>query len=88
MARHEILRRNCALVLIAWAFVVYSAGAAWAQEEKKEEAPPAQAAPALPPYFTGTSPDPEKPLWPDPTGANAGYWATPAASPTERRVRA
>ena len=52
------------------------------------EAPPAAdaAAPAappsnLPPYMTGASPDPTKPLWPDPTGANAGYWTTPSAGP-------
>ena len=47
----------------------------------KEAAPPsadAAAAPALPAYFTGTSPDPKKPLWPDPTGAATGVWATPA----------
>ncbi len=43
------------------------------------EAPPA--APSLPPYFTGTSPDPAKPIWPDPTGAAAGYWTTPSAGP-------
>jgi Amt family ammonium transporter len=48
---------------------------------------PAAAAPApidpkaFPPYFTGTSPDPEKPLWPDATGANAGYWITPSPGP-------
>jgi Amt family ammonium transporter len=30
---------------------------------------------------TATSPDPAKPLWPDPTGANAGYWATPSPGP-------
>jgi Amt family ammonium transporter len=36
---------------------------------------------ALPPYMTGTSPDPKKPLWPDPTGANAGTWADPAPAP-------
>jgi Amt family ammonium transporter len=68
----------------------------FAQDEKKEEsaaaaeAPPAApeaAAPApidpklFPPYFTGVSPDPDKPLWPDPTGANGGYWATPAPGP-------
>ena len=35
----------------------------------------------LPPYFTATSPDAEKPLWPDATGANAGYWVTPSAPP-------
>ncbi len=41
---------------------------------------PAAAAPApkLPAYFTTTSPDPTKPMWPDPTGGNAGNWATPA----------
>jgi hypothetical protein len=41
---------------------------------------PAAAAPApkLPPYFTATSPDPKTTLWPDPTGANTGVWATPA----------
>ena len=31
--------------------------------------------------MTGASPDPEKPLWPDSTGANAGYWVTPSAGP-------
>ena len=43
-------------------------------------APVAAAAPApkLPPYFTATSPDPKTTLWPDPTGANSGVWATPA----------
>ena len=35
-------------------------------------------APKLPPYFTATSPDPKTTLWPDPTGANSGVWATPA----------
>src|SRR5262245_33911326 len=38
-------------------------------------------APVLPPYVTATSPDAAKPLWPDQTGANAGYWATPSAGP-------
>jgi len=66
-----------------------------AQDEKKaDEAPPAAApaaesgaapaapaTPALPPYMTGISPDPAAPLWPDPTGANAGFWATPSAPP-------
>ena len=55
-------------------------------EPAKAEAPaaapgaPADAAPAtkLPPYFTATSPDPKTSLWPDPTGANTGVWATPA----------
>src|SRR5262245_39125474 len=56
------------------------------EEPAKAEAPaavpgaPAAAAPApkLPPYFTATSPDPKTSLWPDPTGANTGVWATPA----------
>ncbi len=54
----------------------------------KADAPPADAAApapidpkAFPPYFTGTSPEPEKPLWPDPTGANSGYWVTPSPGP-------
>ncbi|MFM7734548.1 MAG: ammonium transporter, partial [Alphaproteobacteria bacterium] len=34
-------------------------------------------APQLPAYFTATN-DPAKPAWPDPTGAAAGTWATPA----------
>ena len=64
-------------------------------EAKKEEAAPAAAAAPtdeaaaaaaaalakLPPYETGISPDPSKPLWPDPTGGSAGYWATPSPGP-------
>jgi Amt family ammonium transporter len=38
----------------------------------------ADEAPTLPGYFTATSADPEKPSWPDPTGAASGVWATPA----------
>ena len=38
----------------------------------------AEDAPALPAYFTGANADPAKPTWPDPTGAAAGVWATPA----------
>jgi len=34
--------------------------------------------PELPSYFSGANADPEKPSWPDPTGAAAGVWATPA----------
>jgi Amt family ammonium transporter len=37
-----------------------------------------EAAPAPPPYFSGANADPAKPTWPDPTGAAAGAWATPA----------
>ncbi len=32
----------------------------------------------LPPYFSGTNADPEKPIWPDAAGGAAGVWATPA----------
>ena len=38
----------------------------------------AEAAVEVPPYFSGTSPDAAKPLWPDPTGGAAGVWATPS----------
>ena len=55
-------------------------------EPAKEAAPATPATPAaaqapapkLPPYFTATNPDPKTSLWPDPTGGNAGVWATPA----------
>jgi ammonium transporter, Amt family len=36
------------------------------------------AAPEIPAYFAGTNADPAKPSWPDPTGAAAGVWITPA----------
>lgn len=39
------------------------------------------AAPELPPFMTGTSPDPKNPLWPDATGVNAGVWGDPAPTP-------
>src|SRR2546422_628008 len=77
--------------------VLAAARTALAQEEKKAEAaapaataetPPApEATEPVPPYFTGENPDdPDKPgqkkeLWPDPTGLNAGYWATPSKGP-------
>ena len=71
--------------------LVLGATFAVAQDEPKAAAEPAApaadaaaapaVAPALPPYFTGTSPDPAKPVWPDPTGGAAGYWATPSAGP-------
>jgi Amt family ammonium transporter len=51
-----------------------------------EATPPAEAtppvgeaaAPTVPSYFSASSPDAAKPLWPDGTGASAGVWATPA----------
>ncbi len=64
----------------------------WGQDTPPAEAAPAAEAPAaaepapastpaLPPYISASSPDPTKPLWPDATGANAGYWITPSAGP-------
>src|SRR6266436_2552804 len=38
----------------------------------------ASAAPPLPAYFSGTNDKAKPPVWPDPTGAAAGVWATPA----------
>src|SRR5262245_22324537 len=35
-------------------------------------------APALPPYFSGANETGKPPAWPDPTGAAAGVWTTPA----------
>lgn len=48
----------------------------------KKDAPAAAAAPdtKLPGYFSGTSDDPKKPTWPDPTGGAAGTWATPSGA--------
>src|SRR5262249_42838716 len=66
----------------ALGIAVLLAGVPLAAEEKAPEAgapaPAAPAAPQLPSYFTATSPDPVKPLWPDPTGGSTGVWATPA----------
>jgi Amt family ammonium transporter len=88
-ARSLVLRALC------WSLLAYSAFtlAAWsgkllAQDEKKEpDSPPPAAetaapAVALPPYFTGTNPaPPANPIWPDATGAAAGYWTSPSAGP-------
>ncbi len=43
-------------------------------------APSSTASVALPPYFSGTSADPAKPMWPDPNGGNAATWATPSGA--------
>ncbi|HVU00549.1 MAG TPA: ammonium transporter [Polyangiaceae bacterium] len=44
------------------------------------EPPAASAAapPALPAYFSGANEEGKPPVWPDPTGAASGAWATPA----------
>ena len=81
---------------IALTAVVVLSFTATAQDDKAGpepaagEAAPAAEAPAapeavdpktLPPYETGLSPDSSRTLWPDKTGANAGYWATPSPPP-------
>jgi Amt family ammonium transporter len=65
--------------------VYFGGGVARGADEAAPPAPNAAAAapaaePAFvpPPYFTGTSADPKKPTWPDPTGGAAGAWAAPA----------
>ncbi len=84
----KLTKLSCALALGA----MLHAGMVMAQETKAPEAPakvdapaPAAAAPAaatpapkLPAYFSGANEDPQKPAWPDATGAAAGVWATPA----------
>lgn len=75
--RPSLVRHGSVFSLLGLAFaLLLSLGASIA---------PAQTAPAdapatvtLPAYMTATSPDPAKPLWPDPTGATVGYWAVPA----------
>jgi Amt family ammonium transporter len=57
---------------------VLLAGTAGRLAAEEAAAPAPAAAPQLPPYFSGANPDPAKPLWPDPTGANTGVWAAPA----------
>src|SRR4051794_20271238 len=43
-----------------------------------EPAPAAPAAPPTPGYFAGANEAGKTPVWPDPTGAASGVWATPA----------
>ena len=71
MTRSIVRLRIGALACVLAAGLVMS-GTTWAEEAE---------APVLPSYYSGASPDLAKPLWPDPTGANAGYWTTPSASP-------
>jgi Amt family ammonium transporter len=78
----DIAKFSSALALGAMLHV----GMAMAQEATapdapaKAETPVAAAAPApkLPAYFAGANEDPQKPAWPDATGAASGVWATPA----------
>jgi ammonium transporter, Amt family len=73
------------LALVAF-FVTLSAGAladdpAPAASAAPAAAPAAAASaapPVLPPYFAGANAEGKPATWPDPTGAAAGVWATPA----------
>jgi len=82
------MKKWLGIILMAGSGALFAASSLRAQEDAKdapsasrEAAPAAAPTPPLPPYMTGTSPDPEHPLWPDAIGANAGTWATPAPSP-------
>ncbi len=58
------------------AFLATLSSAAFADDAP---APSASAAPPpLPAYFSGANAEGKPPTWPDPTGAAAGVWATPA----------
>jgi ammonium transporter, Amt family len=59
------------MMLFSLGCLVYSGVDAVAQDT-------ASTPPPLPAYFSGTSPDPAKPVWPDATGGAAGVWITPA----------
>ncbi len=68
-------------LLLSFLTILACAGAvrpAVAEEAAPPAAGAAAPAPKLPAYFTTTSPEPDKPLWPDPAGGNSGAWATPA----------
>src|SRR6266511_2239332 len=89
------------LWMVLFTGLSFAAEEAKAPEPAKAETPaaapaaPAAAAPApkLSTYFTATSDDPKNPpAWPDPTGAAAGAWATPAGEgkggiPEERSIQ-
>ena len=57
------------LILTMFAFALAGALAAPVPAEEEAPAPPA--------YFNGAIADPEKPAWPDQSGAAAGTWITP-----------
>jgi len=65
------------LRIAALGFLAFAAIATTGRMAPSARADEAAAAPALPSYFSATN-DPAKPTWPDPTGAAAGVWATPA----------
>ena len=82
-----------AITLLSWAAAAQTADSA-APAASAPPAAPAAAAPAasaaaaapaasaappvLPPYFSGANTEGKPATWPDPTGAAAGVWATPA----------
>jgi ammonium transporter, Amt family len=70
-----VLMRRVTMCRVAIAAAALAAALGSARTVRAEDAP------ALPSYMSATSPDADKPLWPDQTGAQAGYWATPSAGP-------
>ena len=69
--KRKIIARIAVVFALAFGLQLLAPSARWLAHADEE-------APTLPAYFTATSPDAEKPLWPDPTGAASGTWATPA----------
>jgi ammonium transporter, Amt family len=68
----------CALTVLGSFLVTCGSVAADPPASPADAAKAAPAAPKLPDYFSGANADKDKPKWPDPTGNNAGAWATPA----------
>jgi Amt family ammonium transporter len=76
VSKHKLLF----LALLA-CFCVALSSAALADEPTAAPVASASTAPAPPPlpaYFSGANAEGKPPTWPDPTGAAAGVWATPA----------
>lgn len=84
-------KRRCCWILFASSWFSLCGTTILRQAEAEETDPPvanaasavatAEAtAPVLPPYMAPTL-EGDKPLWPDATGAAAGYWTTPSAGP-------
>ena len=75
---------------LSLALVTFESGRAAEEEATPVAAPASQVAtapaPVVPPYFSGTNTDPQKPAWPDPTGGAAGVWATPGGDGTEKNL--
>jgi ammonium transporter, Amt family len=75
-------RSLCALTVLSGVLLASASMAAEpsapSADTSKTATPAAPATPNVPDYFSGANGDKAKPKWPDPIGANAGAWATPA----------